>query len=69
MDLPFRRIVQDPSHLGGLARVRGTRIAVDVLAALTADGVGEAEIHEQYPDLTPEDLAEALAFDRAARGQ
>lgn len=65
----FQRIVQDPSHLSGLARVRGTRIAVDVLAALAADGAGEAEILELYPDLTPEDLAEALAYDRAAGGR
>lgn len=56
------RIGIDPAIRGGKPCVKGTRITVyDVLEYL-AGGMSEAEILEDFPDLTLEDIRAALAF-------
>jgi uncharacterized protein (DUF433 family) len=53
-------IVADPEHLGGSARVRGTRISVAlVLESLAAD-MSIEEIVDAYPSLTVEAVRGAL---------
>jgi uncharacterized protein (DUF433 family) len=56
------RIVLDPAVLTGKPVVRGTRLSVDFIIGLMADGWSEAEILRNYPGLTREDLAACLAY-------
>jgi uncharacterized protein (DUF433 family) len=61
MDLS-NRIVLDPDILVGKPCVRGTRLSVDFLLGLMAQGWSEAEILGNYPGLTREDLLACLAY-------
>jgi DNA-binding transcriptional MerR regulator len=47
--------------LGSKALIAGTRITVESIQRLHADGADEAEILEMYPDLVREDVEAALA--------
>jgi len=58
------RIVLDPAILAGKPVIRGTRLSVDFVIGLIADGWSEAEILRNYPGLTREDLAACLAYAR-----
>jgi uncharacterized protein (DUF433 family) len=42
--------------------IRGTRLSVDFVIGLMADGWQEAEILSNYPGLTREDIAACLAY-------
>jgi uncharacterized protein (DUF433 family) len=61
---PGGRIVLDPAVLAGKPVVRGTRLSVEHLIGLMAEGWGEAEILADYPGLAREDLAACLAYAR-----
>jgi len=55
-------ITIDPGKRGGKPCIRGTRMTVyDVLDYL-ASGMTEAEILEDFPDLTHDDIRACLAF-------
>ena len=56
------RIVIDPAVLRGKPVVRGTRIGVGFVVELLAAGWSEAQILEQYPQLTKEDVRACLAY-------
>lgn len=58
------RIVVDPAILVGKPVVRGTRLSVEFLIGLMADGWVEADILSNYPGLTHEDLSACLAYAR-----
>ena len=58
-------IVEDESIQGGAAVFRGTRIPVHQIADLLAQGADEAELHDDYPRLTPAMLAAAPVYARA----
>jgi uncharacterized protein (DUF433 family) len=58
------RIVLDPAILAGKPVVRGTRLSVDFIIGLMADGWSEADILRNYPGLSREDLAACLAYAR-----
>ncbi len=58
------RVVVDPAVLAGKPIVRGTRLSVDFIIGLLADGWSEADILENYPDLTHEDVVSCLAYAR-----
>jgi len=58
------RIVLDPDVLAGKPVIRGTRLSVDFVIGLMADGWTEADILRNYPGLTREDLAACLAYAR-----
>ena len=60
------RIALNPDVLAGKPIVRGTRIAVEFVIALLADGWTEAEIVANYPGLTRDDVLACLAFARDA---
>ena len=51
------RITTDPEILGGKPVVKGTRLAVEFLLDLMAQGWTETEILRNYPGLTAADLA------------
>jgi uncharacterized protein (DUF433 family) len=58
------RIAIDPAVLTGKPVVRGTRLAVDFIVGLMADGWSEADILRNYPRLTREDILACLAYAR-----
>jgi uncharacterized protein (DUF433 family) len=58
----FDRITADPQILGGKACIRGMRISVSLVVNLVANGMSVDEIIEEYPDLQPEDIRQALQY-------
>ncbi len=56
------RIVTDPAVLVGKAVVKGTRLSVDFLLDLLAQGWPDSEVLRNYPGLTREDLLACLAY-------
>jgi uncharacterized protein (DUF433 family) len=60
------RIVLDPMVLAGKPVVRGTRLSVDFIVGLVADGWAEDDILRNYPGLTHEDIVACLAYARDA---
>lgn len=61
MNLP-ERIIVDPEILVGKPVVRGSRLSVDFLLGLMAQGWPEAEILRNYPGLVREDLLACLQY-------
>jgi uncharacterized protein (DUF433 family) len=53
-------IVSDPRILGGKPCVRGTRLSVEFLLELVANGGTQEQILAQYPQLTSDGLAAAV---------
>lgn len=58
----FERITVDPAMMGGVPCIRGLRIPVATVVTMVADGMTIAEIVADLPDLTPDDVTEALRF-------
>ncbi len=58
------RIVADPGILVGEPVVRGTRLSVEFLVGLMAQGWPESEILRNYPGLTRDDLLACLEYAR-----
>ncbi|MEW2380589.1 DUF433 domain-containing protein [Micromonospora sp. NPDC047707] len=58
----FERITVDSTVMGGVPCIRGLRIPVATVVAMVADGMTPAEIVSDLPDLTPDDVVEALRF-------
>jgi uncharacterized protein (DUF433 family) len=58
----FERITTDPQVMGGLPCIRGLRIPVATVVAMVADGMTNGEILVEHPDLTREDIHEALLY-------
>jgi uncharacterized protein (DUF433 family) len=56
------RIVVDPAVLVGKPCVKGTRLSVDFLLGLLAQGWSEAEVLRNYPGLTHEDMLACLEY-------
>jgi uncharacterized protein (DUF433 family) len=56
------RIVVDPEILVGKPVVKGTRLAVEFIIDLLAQGWTEAEILRNYPGLTREDIQACLTY-------
>jgi uncharacterized protein (DUF433 family) len=54
------RIVADPGVLTGKPVIKGTRIAVEFVLDLLANGWTESEILQNYPRLTHEDIQACL---------
>lgn len=48
--------------MGGMPVVRGLRIPVASVVAMVADGMTAAEIVDELPDLTSDDVVEALRY-------
>ena len=55
-------IHSDPAILLGKPVVRGTRLSVEFLLGLMAEGWTEREILESYPQLSPEGMRALFAF-------
>lgn len=57
-----QRIVVDSKILVGKPVIRGTRIAVEFLMELLAEGWTHEQILKNYPHLTPDDIQAALHY-------
>jgi uncharacterized protein (DUF433 family) len=57
-------ITLDPNVLAGKPVIRGTRISVEFVIGLMADGWSEADILANYPGLGHEDILACLAYAR-----
>ncbi len=60
--LGFNRITFDRRIMAGQACIRGMRITASLIVNLVAHGKPTAEILEEYPDLEPEDVQQALEY-------
>jgi len=58
----YTRITVDPEQMGGVPCLRGLRIPVATVVGMVAEGMTRGEILDAYPDLTEEDIEEALRF-------
>ena len=55
-------IIVDPEILVGKPVIKGTRLTVDYIIELLAQGWSEAEILRNYPGLTSEDIRANLLY-------
>lgn len=62
----FPSITVDPDQMGGVPCIRGLRIPVATVIGLLAQGMGATDVLADYPDLRPEDIADALRYAAAA---
>jgi uncharacterized protein (DUF433 family) len=58
----YPRITVDPKQMAGVPCIRGLRIPVATVVGMVADGMTHAEILAAHPDLTAEDIQEALRY-------
>ena len=58
------RIIIDPEVLTGKPIVKGTRLAVEFIVGLLAQGWSETDILQNYPGLTREDILACLSYAR-----
>jgi len=56
------RIIIDPKILVGKPIIRGTRIAVEFVVDLLAEGWSHQQILSNYPHLTAEDIIACLRY-------
>jgi uncharacterized protein (DUF433 family) len=57
-----QHIVVDPAVLSGKPVVKGTRLAVEFVLGLLAEGWNEAEILRNYPGLSREQILACVAY-------
>jgi uncharacterized protein (DUF433 family) len=55
-------IALDPEILVGKPVIKGTRLAVEFIIDLLAQGWSEAEILRNYPGITPEQIQACLGY-------
>lgn len=56
------RIVIDPTVLAGKPVIRGTRLSVDFIVGLLAQGWTQADIERNYPTVCHDDIAACLQY-------
>jgi uncharacterized protein (DUF433 family) len=57
-----QRITVNPKIMVGKPVIRGTRIPVELIVRMLAQGITEADILREYPRLEDEDIRAALAY-------
>ncbi|MGO9062025.1 MAG: DUF433 domain-containing protein [Candidatus Binataceae bacterium] len=60
--MKFPRITVDPRQMGGVPCIRGSRIPVATVIGMVAERMTHDEMLRAYPDLTAEDIDEALHY-------
>ena len=58
----MRRISIDPEVMVGKPVIQGTRIPVELIVRMLAQGIPENEILQEYPGLQADDIRAALAY-------
>ncbi len=56
------KIEIDPKKLGGKTVIKGTRIPVHLILEMLANGMSIDEILREYPELSKEDIREAINY-------
>lgn len=64
--MSFERIVVDHEIMGGVPCIRGTRMPVTRLLKMVAAGMTVEQIRADFPQLTAEDVHQALLYAAAA---
>ena len=62
MNTLLDRISIDPAICGGKPCIKGTRLWVSLILDFLADGLTEAELVADYPQLTHQDVMAAIAY-------
>ena len=60
--MQYQRITVNPLQMGGMPCIQGLRIPVATVIGMVSEGMSEKEILAAYPDLTVQDIREALRF-------
>lgn len=60
--MQYQRITVNPLQMGGMPCIQGLRIPVATVIGMVSEGMSEEEILAAYPDLTVQDIREALRF-------
>ena len=60
--MTYTRITVNSKQMDGVPCIRNLRIPVATVVGMIADGMAKKEILDLYPDLTAEDIHEALQF-------
>ena len=58
----WERIHMDPKIMVGKPLIRGTRIPVELIVRMLAQGIPQGDILREYPRLQVEDIRAALAY-------
>ncbi|OGA31788.1 MAG: hypothetical protein A3G80_07075 [Betaproteobacteria bacterium RIFCSPLOWO2_12_FULL_62_13b] len=58
----WQRITMDPKVMVGKPVIRGTRVPVELIVRMLAQGIPEGDILREYPRLQPEDIRAALTY-------
>ena len=58
----LQRIRTDPTVMVGKPAIRGTRIPVELILRMLAQGIPENDILREYPRLQPDDIRAALTY-------
>jgi uncharacterized protein (DUF433 family) len=58
----LQRIRTDPTVMVGKPAIRGTRIPVEMILRMLAQGIPKNDILREYPRLQPDDIRAALAY-------
>ena len=58
----WKRISLDLRTMTGKPVIRGTRIPVELIVRMLAEGIPERDILHEYPRLQPDDICAALAY-------
>lgn len=64
--MAFDRISVDHRIMAGVPCIRGTRIPVATVVGMLAEGMSAADVVSDFPQLTDDDVAEALRYAAAA---
>ena len=65
----LERIVVNPKIMGGKPVVKGTRITVEQVLKLLAQGLSQKEILKDYPHLTKDDITAVLLYAAKVAGE
>jgi uncharacterized protein (DUF433 family) len=62
IDPLLERITVNPKIMVGKPVIRGTRVPVELIIKMLAQGIAEKEILKEYPRLEADDIKAALAY-------
>ncbi len=65
----LERIIVNPKVMGGKPIVKGTRITVEQVLKLLAQGLSSREILKDFPHLTEEDISAVLLYAAKVAGE
>lgn len=67
--MTFDRIAADTAVMAGVPCIRGTRIPVATIVGMVAEGMATTDILTDFPQLSEQDVRQALWFAAAAVDQ